>query len=59
MKNSKKNSSSKPNELVDRLDKVRVLHVLFNFLPHIFFFRFFGFHNNNLTIKVYKPFATK
>lgn len=57
MKNSKKNSSSKPNELVDCLDKIRILHMLFNFLPHIFFFRFFGFHNSYTVIPIYKTFA--
>ena len=46
----KKNLSSKPNEFTNSLNKIRVVHMLFNILPHIIlFFWFFVFHNRDNT----------
>ena len=59
MKTSKKILSSNPDEFADSPDKVRVFHMLFNFIPNIPFFGFFYFHGAYLTIRLYKPFAIK
>jgi hypothetical protein len=57
MKNLKEKSSCKPNKFIDGLNIIRVLHMLFNFLPNILFFGLFGFHDDYLDKTIYKPFA--
>jgi len=46
MKNSKKKLGSKPYELVGSPNKVRILHMLLNFIPYIFMLGFFYYHND-------------